>query len=656
MRNDSEAAGNLNFDMFLSKEHDWHEVHVQTVTDTEKSKRILSLIIGYAVLHLDGTHWLQRSWGSADIKFFQTTSHKTPLQPYIQVNLSKPNTAADSACPTKDYDDKDVDELDSGHRCPALIALAVVLMEVHFAKPLERLAQISGVPLETRCRRVTLQDVVDVLDGVEDNEVKGWRNEIPEDSAMLIAIDNCLTPELWEDDQGDVLDSRTLKSRIYDRVIRLLEQHLTSGFSTIPLDGVDGYAKQMDFAQWGQRFSDQEPGVLMPSRGQRPPTAVHSVLPAATLPLRGRARIQPAVPELEGFICQYAQATSTASMSSFIMDTTSVIDSTIGYKNSRFFDDETAADGEPSNARTRAYLRWRCEYEKVYDKFIFTYLQDSPPSNPVKIAILDTGIDRDHPDFDSREDRIKARRNCYNESQKNTPDLNGHGTFTASLILDYARDADLYVAKIADRDNTTPNAGSVAKAIHHAVDEWKVDIISLSFGWPSIDFDGYDALDDAIAKADANKVLLFAAASNSGGRLPRAYPASSSHVICVHSTDTMGNASNFSPTAQPYSLNLATVALKKYVSSRSGTSYATPIMAGIAAFLLQYARLHLPEQASRLQKKENMEALLRRCAERGSNYTPRDNYFYVALSLDRQTLFGRDLDKINDEILKALQR
>lgn len=196
----------------------------------------------------------------------------------------------------------------------------------------------------------------------------------------------------------------------------------------------------------------------------------------------------------------------------------------------------------------------------------------------------------------------------------------------------------------------------------------------MSFGWPSSDFDGYDVLESAIHRAYGKKVLLFAAASNSGGRLGRAYPASSSQVICVHSTDTLGNASAFSPTAQPFTLNFATVGEsvesawpillcndkstpQNYVKSRSGTSYATPIMAGIAAFLLQYARLHIPaEEALKFKSKENMEALLKRCAERGPNYAIRDEYFYIELSLNRHNLFGGKLDDINYEISKCLRK
>lgn len=100
---------------------------------------------------------------------------------------------------------------------------------------------------------------------------------------------------------------------------------------------------------------------------------------------------------------------------------------------------------------------WKSEYTRVYHKFVTQHLSD-PALNPVRIAILDTGIDRDHYAFEAREENLKGRRNCYNESQKNVPDRHGHGTFTASLILDYAPDAMLYVIKIADKENARPDA------------------------------------------------------------------------------------------------------------------------------------------------------------------------------------------------------
>ncbi|KAH8586929.1 hypothetical protein B0O99DRAFT_527736 [Bisporella sp. PMI_857] len=700
---DDAAGEEINFDMFLSMEQDWHEVRVQTVKErvvrfaissevvlpsggnaagastkveklcrpiakmktkalqrlvlkltsgqlfeigfeksnfridkiaepislsrcfeerheffTEKTKRILSLIIGYTVLHLNDTSWLQPGWGSTNIKFFQTISCKTPLRPFIQTQLPKASPAG--AIPDfqlvvngGDGADDSSDVLDSGHRCPALVALAVVLMEVYFVKPFKKLAEMHNVPLiEESSGRITLIDVDQVFNGVEEIEQEGWRAHIPEDSPLLTAIDNCLDGELWEDDEGEALDSGTLMSRIYQQVVRLLELHLTCGFSQIPLDGIDKYARDLDVGKWGQVITSHEsdghaatlpPGVLTPTH--TPPSAPLLLVPS-------QAGVQ------------YSQ-----------------------------------------------YLTWRSEYEKVYERFIKAHLPGSP-SQPVKIAILDTGIDRDHYAFEAREVNLKEMRNCYNESQKKVPDRNGHGTFVTSLILDYAPDAELYVVKVADKENLRPDAKIVVNAINHAVDKWDVDIISMSFGWPSSNFEGYDALEAAIGKAYSKKVLMFAAAANSGGRLGRAYPASSSEVICVHSTDTYGGASNFSPTAEPNSINIATVgewvqsawpmllcgdkSNPKCVESRSGTSYATPIIAGIAAFLLQYARLHLPGSAAlALKRKERMEALLRRCAERGPNYNPRDGYFYVELSLNHHNLFGGKLEWVNYEISKTLR-
>lgn len=95
---------------------------------------------------------------------------------------------------------------------------------------------------------------------------------------------------------------------------------------------------------------------------------------------------------------------------------------------------------------------------------------------------------------------------------------------------------------------------------------------------------------------------------------------------------------------------------EEYVS-RSGTSYATPILAGISAFLLQYARIHLsPEKSSEFSRKDNMEALLRRCAERGPRYKSADGYSYIELSLHEHNLFGRELKDVNYEFLETLKR
>lgn len=81
---------------------------------------------------------------------------------------------------------------------------------------------------------------------------------------------------------------------------------------------------------------------------------------------------------------------------------------------------------------------------------------------PVKIAVLDTGIDQGHPIFEVT-DALKGTRNCYDEKRRNVPDTNGHGTFIAVLVLEYAPDADLYVIKITDKRAPCLDAEIVAK-------------------------------------------------------------------------------------------------------------------------------------------------------------------------------------------------
>lgn len=223
--------------------------------------------------------------------------------------------------------------------------------------------------------------------------------------------------------------------------------------------------------------------------------------------------------------------------------------------------------------------------------------------------------------------------------------------------------------------NFSGQATHTHKAITHAVNVWGVDVVSMSFGFPTRDIDGYEELESAIKHAHYRDVLLFAAASNSGGQLERAYPAREASVVCVYSTDAHGNRSPFSPTAVPEDVNLATVgeAVESawplhlccsnayyptpedveegaYSTVKSGTSYATPIMAGIAAFLLLYARLNLPDKAHLLKRRRRMIALLQRIAQKGQGRGLRDGYYFVDVSLYSDTLFGKDKVYIDQTI------
>jgi len=72
----------------------------------------------------------------------------------------------------------------------------------------------------------------------------------------------------------------------------------------------------------------------------------------------------------------------------------------------------------------------------------------------VKIAVLDSGVDETHNALDTGQ--IKLKLNWTNKFKKAVHDYDGHGTFTASLLVDYAPDAELYIAKIAEKKPSPP--------------------------------------------------------------------------------------------------------------------------------------------------------------------------------------------------------
>lgn len=190
----------------------------------------------------------------------------------------------------------------------------------------------------------------------------------------------------------------------------------------------------------------------------------------------------------------------------------------------------------------------------------------------------------------------------------------------------------------------------------------------MSLGFYGDRFDDIDELKDAIAMAQKTDVLMFASASNNGALQVRTFPANQDEVICVHSTDTHGNPSNFNPSPFKDEINLATVgenvpgawplALCEkdcIMKTLSGSSTAAPIMVGIAAFLLVYMRLNLSEKIYRPMTKPRMERLLMCVAQKGPRQDPKRNNFYIVdLSPEKGSIFSKEKAIINDIIKSAL--
>lgn len=235
---------------------------------TERTRRILAVLLSYAALHLNDTPWLPPTWNSSDIIFFRTTTSAIPLRPFIQTHLSgldsqSPGVNSD---PSKyyidggrgqedsDYGEIDPDDIDPDdlirHQCPSLIMLAVMLMEVYFVTPFEMLADKYGVEIgDAASSRTTYLDV--------DLVFRACRDEIPENFQFHCAVEKCLDPVMWEDEDGNKLDDQILRTRIYEEVVRPLENELIQAYSSISIEDLDQFAQTLDFGSWDQTILEQ---------------------------------------------------------------------------------------------------------------------------------------------------------------------------------------------------------------------------------------------------------------------------------------------------------------------------------------------------------------------------------------------------------------
>lgn len=83
---------------------------------------------------------------------------------------------------------------------------------------------------------------------------------------------------------------------------------------------------------------------------------------------------------------------------------------------------------------------------------------------PIKIAIIDSGVDPDDPWINAQGFRIAGRRNWTSDQTNDCADTCGHGTHIARLILKVAPAAEIYIAKVSKRKKFDPEvAGQVAQ-------------------------------------------------------------------------------------------------------------------------------------------------------------------------------------------------
>ena len=233
----------------------------------------------------------------------------------------------------------------------------------------------------------------------------------------------------------------------------------------------------------------------------------------------------------------------------------------------------------------------------------------------VGVAVVDTGIDKDHPDLAAN---IIGGVNFVAKGRRLNPDKwdddSGHGTHVAGIIaavdneigvIGVAPDAGLYAVKVLDQSGNGWLSDVVA-GIEWAVDN-NADVINLSLGASS----SWPLLNDACQAAADSGVLIVAAAGNDGGDV--LYPARYDSVIAVGATDSSDTVPWWSNRGPEVELAAPGVGVRSTwkgdsYNTISGTSMATPHVAGTCALMLGSPE-PLPPNGIRVKLQETAEDL-----------------------------------------------
>ncbi|MGE0610279.1 MAG: S8 family peptidase [Pirellulales bacterium] len=208
----------------------------------------------------------------------------------------------------------------------------------------------------------------------------------------------------------------------------------------------------------------------------------------------------------------------------------------------------------------------------------------------VKVAVLDTGIDADHPDLG---DAIEAARD-FTASRGGPIDRNGHGTHVAGTIaarqndvgvVGVAPDCRLIVAKVLGDDGSGSDA-AIARGIGWAV-ESGADILSMSFGSRQPSTAIYRALQQAVDQGR----FVICAAGNDGRPNSVNYPARLPMAVAVSAVDRNGQISPFSSRGPEVDIaapgqDIVSTWLNGSYAKLSGTSMAAPFVSGVVALTL----------------------------------------------------------------------
>ncbi|CAM4520217.1 type VII secretion-associated serine protease mycosin [Paenibacillus endophyticus] len=279
----------------------------------------------------------------------------------------------------------------------------------------------------------------------------------------------------------------------------------------------------------------------------------------------------------------------------------------------------------------------------------------SKGNEEVIIAVLDTGVQSNHPDLKGK---ITKGINIVDETAEPDDDV-GHGTHVSGIIGATVNNSEgvaglswynkIMPIKVLDSSGAG-STYSVAQGIIWAVDHG-AKVINMSLG----NYAQADFLHDAIKYAYEHDVVMIAASGNDNTDRP-GYPAAYPEVFAVAATDSnkekasFSNYGNYIDVAAPGDSIASTYPGSQY-AALSGTSMASPHVAALAGLI----RSVNPE----LSNEEVMELMRTSASDLGAK--GKDDYFGygeidIVRALQAASKFGGALQTYPDQVKRRLER
>jgi subtilisin family serine protease len=269
--------------------------------------------------------------------------------------------------------------------------------------------------------------------------------------------------------------------------------------------------------------------------------------------------------------------------------------------------DKLLADAGMTGATTEAAPALVDESEATWGLQLTKTTSSQYSGKGVRVAVLDTGMDLGHPDFAGR--TVVARSFVMGQAVQ---DGHGHGTHCIGTAAGpkqpgqlprygVAYEAEIYAGKVLSNQGSGGDSGILA-GISWAIRN-DCPIISMSLGAPTVPGQSYSTVFETVARRALSRgTLIIAAAGNESSRpahiAPVGHPANCPSIMAVGAIDQRLEVASFSngglnpnggqvDIAGPGVMVRSSWPRPMLYRTISGTSMATPHVAGLAALLAE---------------------------------------------------------------------